>query len=140
PPDDPGTAALLERLRSKLGLVDAAQIERFGQPDEDAAAIVESLSADARRELREWVRFRGPIGRLVTRHSRETLKRYRASGLLQEPIADRDVAAVPIPFTKSEADLYDALDDLLDGLMAAHGSKRGAGFVLTVYRRRLTSS
>ena len=36
--------------------------------------------------------------------------------------------------------LYDDLDDLLGRLMEAHGTRRGAGFVLTVYRRRLTSS
>jgi hypothetical protein len=45
-----------------------------------------------------------------------------------------------IPFDTEEQQLYDELDELIDRLMAAHGSGRGAGFVLTVYRRRLTSS
>ena len=36
--------------------------------------------------------------------------------------------------------LYDQLDELIDRLMQAHGTRKGAGFVLTVYRRRLTSS
>ena len=69
-----------------------------------------------------------------------TLKRYRAEGRLDEPLADRDVESVPVPFTTEEDQLYEDLDDLLGRLMEAHGTRRGAGFVLTVYRRRLTSS
>jgi hypothetical protein len=137
---DPASDALVERLRAKLGVVDADRIRRFGRAGEDPSALVEPLSAAGKAELREWVRHRSPIGQYVTRHTRQTLKRYRAAGLLREPIADRDVEAVPVPFTRAEQDLYDRLDDLLDRLMAAHGTKRGAGFVLTVYRRRLTSS
>lgn len=75
----------------------------------------------------------------MIRHSRVTLK-HRAEGLLNEPLADRDVESVPIPFTADEDQLYDDLDDLLGRPMEAHGTRRGAGFVLTVYRRRLTSS
>jgi hypothetical protein len=76
----------------------------------------------------------------VTRHSRVTLKRYREQGVLDEPLADRNVESVPVPFTSPETVLYDELDDLLGRLMERHGTRRGAGFVLTIYRRRLTSS
>ena len=48
--------------------------------------------------------------------------------------------SVPVPFTRDEEELYSELDGLLDRLLAAHGKRQGAGFVLTVYRRRLTSS
>ncbi|MYU48293.1 hypothetical protein GTV15_19075 [Streptomyces sp. SID7803] len=65
---------------------------------------------------------------------------YRDRGLLTENLADRDTQPIVVPFTREEQELYDELDDLIDRLMSAHGSKRGAGFVLTVYRRRLTSS
>ncbi len=80
------------------------------------------------------------MGQLVTRHTRETLKWYRAQGLLNEPVADRDVDTKSIVFTPEEQELYEDLDRLLDRLMEAHGSRQGAGFVLTIYRRRLTSS
>ncbi len=52
----------------------------------------------------------------------------------------RDVRPEIIPFDAEEQALYDQLDELIDRLMQAHGSRKGAGFVLTVYRRRLTSS
>ena len=105
-----------------------------------SAQLVEELGAEGRRELRAWLRQRSPVGEFVTRHSRQTLKRYRDQGLLKEPIADRDVQAVPVPFTVKRTHLYAELDGLLDRLMAAHGRRQGAGFVLTIYRRRLTSS
>jgi superfamily II DNA or RNA helicase len=139
-PFDPADRAMLEQIDRKLGHVHRERIERFGRPGEDPSALVDALSSEGRRELRVWLRQRGPVGQYVTRHSRETLKRYRDRGLLLEPIADRDVAAIPVQFTREEKTLYEQLDALLDRLMQAHGTKRGAGFVLNIYRRRLTSS
>lgn len=139
-PFDRADHAVLERIRAELGLVQQDRITRFGRAGEDVGALVEGLGGDGRRLLREWLRHRSPVGQLVTRHTRGTLRRYRAAGLLDEPVADRAVSAVAVPFTPTEAALYDALDGLLDRLMVAHGTRRGAGFVLTIYRRRLTSS
>lgn len=139
-PENAADRALLDALRVKLGIVQRDRIARFGRPGEDPGALADGLGPEGRRELRAWLRHRGPVGQLVTRHSRVTLKRYRDQGLLKEPVADRDVRAVPVPFSREEELLYKDLDALLDRLMQAHGSKRGAGFVLTIYRRRLTSS
>ena len=140
PPLNSADRAMLRHIETRVGPVHRSRIERFGTPGYDGGQLADELGPDGRRELRAWLRQRSPVGELVTRHSRQTLKRYRAQGLLQEPIADRDVQAVPVPFTKDEETLYEDLDSLLDRLMAAHGKKQGAGFVLTVYRRRLTSS
>jgi superfamily II DNA or RNA helicase len=139
-PYDAADEALLAAAQMRLGPVQRDRIARFSRPGSDAATLVDDLGADGRRELRAWIRHRSPVGQLVTRHSRATLKRYRSQGLLDESIADRDVAAVPVPFTPEEERLYKDLDGLLGRLMEAHGTKRGAGFVLTIYRRRLTSS
>src|SRR5664280_3869292 len=98
--------------------------DRFGTVGQDDFELVDKLGPDGRRELRAWLRQRSPVGEFVTRHSRQTLKRYRDQGLLNEPIADRDVKAVPIHFTTEEADLYFELDDLLDRLMMAHGKRQ----------------
>jgi superfamily II DNA or RNA helicase len=137
---DKADEAFAVQLRARVGLVDTDRILRFGRRAEDPEAIVEALTTAGREELRAWIRWRGPVGQCVTRHTRATLRRYRDEGLLTEPIADRDVRAVPVPFVEDERQLYDGLDDLLDRLMRAHGTRRGVGFVLTVYRRRLTSS
>jgi hypothetical protein len=139
-PFDAADHAVLERMRAELGPVQQDRLQRFARPGEDVAALIEGLGAGGRRRLRAWLRHRSPVGQLVTRHTRTTLRRYRDAGLLDEPVADRMVSAIVVSFTKAEQALYDDLDDLLDRLMAAHGTRRGAGFVLTIYRRRLTSS
>lgn len=139
-PFDAADQAILNGIATELGPVQRQRIERFGRPGEDSASLVEGLNAAGRLALRRWLRQRGPLGQLVTRHTRETLRRYRRAGLLRDPVAERSVKAVPVPFTPQEERLYGELDALLDRLMAAHGTRRGAGFVLTIYRRRLTSS
>jgi len=139
----PSTAAddsVLDSIKAAVGPVAAARIERFGTGQITAADVVGGLDAIGTNALRTWLRAIGPVGQLVTRHSRSTLKIYRDRGLLTENLADRDPKPVIIPFDGEEQKLYDQLDELIDRLMLAHGSNQGAGFVLTVYRRRLTSS
>lgn len=140
PDPGPAEAAVLERIDRKLGVVVRDRIARFAQAPTQADTVAEQLGPDGRAELREWLRLRSPVGQFVTRHSRETLKRYRDQGLLDEPVADRDVGDQPIDFNSEERRLYGELDQLLDRLTATHGTRRNAGFVLTIYRRRLTSS
>lgn len=142
-PPLPRTAAdttVLQQIRAEVGPVQTARIEMFGTGQEPGTNLVDQLTSDGRSALRRWLGAQSPVSQFVTRHSRETLKLYRAQGLLHENLADRDVRAVVIPFDPDEQELYDQLDAFIDRLMQAHGSRRGAGFVLTVYRRRLTSS
>ncbi len=142
-PRMPATRAddrVLSDILAAVGPVDASLIERFGTGVASAEDTLEQLSEPGRDALRRWLNAVSPVGQFVTRHSRQTLKLYKAAGLLTENLADRDVLPQVIPFDDDEQQLYAELDELIDRLMAAHGSKRGAGFVLTVYRRRLTSS
>ncbi len=132
--------ALLDSIRSNVGAIATARIERFGTGQLPASEIVSGLDTKGIDALRTWIRNIGPVGQLVTRHSRRTLKIYREQGLLSEKLADREPLPVVIPFDSEEQALYDQLDELIDRLMLAHGTTKGAGFVLTVYRRRLTSS
>lgn len=140
PPRGRAEDACLKRIEQRLGSVQRRRIEGFGTDGSDTAQLVEDLGPDGREELLVWLRQLSPVGQYVTRHSRLTLKRYREQGVLDEPLADRQVESIPVPFMADEQALYDELDDLLGRLMERHGTRRGAGFVLTVYRRRLTSS
>ena len=140
PPLGPAEVAVLSGIERRAGPVVRAAVERFGTDGTDADALVGALDERGRDELRVWLRMRGPVQRSVTRHSRSTLKRYRDLGLLDEPVADREVRPVLIDFNTAEQRLYKELDGLIDRLMEASGSSSGAGFMLTIYRRRLTSS
>lgn len=139
-PDTGAEDAMMRMITERVNAVDAALIERFGQGEHDGAELARQLSPVGRDALRAWLRQLSPVGQYVTRHSRETLRLYRARGELIENLAERDVQPIVIPFDAEEQALYDELDELIDRLMQAHGSRKGAGFVLTVYRRRLTSS
>lgn len=140
PPLGRGELAVLEGIERRAGPVVRAAVERFGTDGTDPDALVETFDERGRSELRSWLRARGPVQRSVTRHSRSTLKRYRDLGLLNEPVADREVRPVLIDFNPAEQRLYKELDGLIDRLMEASGTSSGAGFMLTIYRRRLTSS
>ncbi len=137
-----GTAelALLDQVGQGMGPVARSRISRFGTEASEGVAVANGLDQLGRAMLRRWIRQLGPVGQHVTRHTRQTLKGYAEQGLITESVADREVAAVAIPMTANEKALYDELDDFIDRLTAAHGTKQGVGFILTVYRRRLTSS
>jgi hypothetical protein len=131
--------AVLSAIRTEVGPVDAARIESFGI-GRAGSEVVGELSAEVVPYLRDWLSATGPVARHLTRHSRATLQHYRSLGLITENLANRDVRPQLVSFSREERDLYRDLDGLIDRLLDAHGSRRGAGFVLTVYRRRLTSS
>jgi superfamily II DNA or RNA helicase len=139
-PETGAEDAVTRMIAGRVNAVEAALIQRFGMGAHDGADIARQLSPGGRDALRIWLRQLSPVGQYVTRHSRETLRLYRALGELTENLAERDVQPIVVPFDAEEQALYDQLDELIDRLMQAHGSRKGAGFVLTVYRRRLTSS
>src|ERR1019366_2371823 len=83
--------AVLKAITSGVGAIETALIERFGTGEADGAEIARQLSPAGRDALRAWLRLLSPVGQYVTRHSRETLRLYRARGLLTENLAVRDV-------------------------------------------------
>ena len=83
-----------------------------------------------------------PVRRLVSRHTRELLRRYFKAGLLSTPIAERQVEDRFIPMTPAERELYRAVEDYISSAYdrAAAAERSAVGFVMTIYRRRLASS
>ena len=83
-----------------------------------------------------------PIRRLVSRNTRELLRRYRDEGKLDVQIADRDVQDRFIDLTPAERAVYEETERYIaEAWDAASADERQAvGFVLTIYRRRLSSS
>ncbi|MCY4011314.1 MAG: SNF2-related protein [Gammaproteobacteria bacterium] len=88
--------------------------------------------------LRSWT----PVRHLVSRHTRELLRRYFREGMVDTPIADRKVEDRFIDMTGAETALYDAVDEYIASTYAnaAPNVRNAVGFVMTVYRRRLASS
>ena len=112
------------------------QLTGFGKPGRDAMQDADTLIRhDLCGELLESIRQRSPGGRLM-------LRRTRRDADLQGAFAVRQPSKEAIEFaTWEERSLYWQLDDFLAGLWAMRrGRERGFGFLLSMYRRRLTSS
>ena len=100
------------------------------------------LETAERRAAIEIMRAHTPIRRLVSRHTRELLRRYFREGLLTTPIADRRVEDRFLEMTAEERALYDAVEDYIASTynQASARERTAVGFVMTIYRRRLASS
>lgn len=99
-------------------------------------------TSSKRKQLSEWLRRGAPLGRYMHRNTRETLRQYHQKGLLAQAPASRQVTDVLFDYTdQAERDVYDAvatyINERFDQL---ENQKKGKGFVMTIYRRRASSS
>ena len=100
------------------------------------------LDAKERRAALELMRSNTPIRHLVSRHTRQLLRRYAKAGRLGSPIAERDVEDRFLPMMVEERALYAAVETYISTAydQAAAAERSAVGFVMTVYRRRVASS
>jgi hypothetical protein len=115
---------ILGALRSQ------ASIPRRQLSSADRAAAV--------RIMKRWT----PVAALMSRHTRALLRRYQAEGRLAARIATRNVTDRFIEMDPAERDIYERTEAFLRETYAhADQSQRNAiGFILTIYRKRLSSS
>ena len=109
----------------------------------DAASIPRrQLETAERRAAVEIMRASTPVRRLVSRNTRELLRRYFREGMLSTPIAERRVEDRFLEMTEDERAIYEAVEEYIATTYSrASGKERTAvGFVMTVYRRRIASS
>ena len=133
PPDEAGRRAELSPFQARRvlrALRDQASIPR------------RQLNADERRAALALMRTQTPIRHLVSRHTRQLLRRYMREGLLDAPIADRVVEDRFLPMTAAERALYEDVEAYIANTynQATATERSAVGFVMTVYRRRVASS
>ena len=100
------------------------------------------LETAERRAALAIMRGYTPIRHLVSRHTRELLRRYFEAGMLTTRIAKRQVEDRFIDMTAVEQDIYEAVEDYIASTwnQASATERSAVGFVMTIYRRRLASS
>ena len=109
----------------------------------DTASIPRrQLETAERRAAVTIMRANTPLRRLVSRHTRELLRRYFQAGRLSTRVADRQVKDCFLDLTSAERDLYEALEAYITTTynQASASERTAVGFVMTIYRRRLASS
>jgi hypothetical protein len=128
---------------ARLGVMSALRARRILGALRDQSSIPRNrLSAEDRATAIRLMRVTTPVSRLVSRHTRDLLRKYYKAGKISTPIADRDVRDDFITMTPAERAVYDAVEDYISTTynQASSSERNAVGFVMTVYRRRLASS
>lgn len=101
-----------------------------------------ALSAEERRAAQKVLRRSTPVAALMSRNTRDLLRRYQAAGKSVGAIATRKVDDVFIALGPEERAVYDAVERYISLTYdkAAASERNAVGFVMTIYRRRLASS
>jgi len=136
---------LVEEVKERLGLANSRPIRSFATEGLSADSL-DYIDADARACFDVWLRRHTPVREQVFRTTRRTLRTYKQAGILppETVIPVRHVLDRFIPMSDAERSLYDRIEDYIsryyDAYLSGPGSQKPLGFIMTVYRRRLTSS
>ncbi len=125
---------------AKIGLVDWESIRSLPTSTK-RSHILHGLSTSARAVVMEYAKRHTPLRRFVFRNTRSLLREYQRRGILKANVPHRDPSLQWIPMRQAERDLYERIEEYITHFYAKYESERkGLGFIMTVYRRRLTSS
>ena len=143
--DSLATGTILDSIFSqmaaeKLGMVEWTQIRDLYLSGK-RVTVLKQLSPDGQVILTDLVKRHTPLRRVLKRSTRKLLHRYKKLGLLQETVPVRVSRSEWIPMTEEERSLYERIEEYFSNYYEKYENERkGLGFIMTVYRRRLTSS
>ncbi len=127
-------------IGQELGPVDWERVCKLVD-DPRPASTMKKLSPAAQGVAVTLAKEHTPLKRLVFRNTRDLLREYVRHGMLEESVPDRDPQPEWIKMQPEERALYDRIEEYITQFYRKYEEERkGLGFVMTVYRRRLTSS
>ena len=133
----------IERVEQAYGLSKIESLRVLKALREPTSIIpLKHLSAKHRKAAVAMLKVGSPVRHRMSRHTRNLLREYFKKGLIDSPMAERQVKDVAIKMAPAERELYEAVEDYISDTYqaAAKDKKTAVGFVMTVYRRRLASS
>jgi len=129
-----------EAAERMLGPVTWEQIKNLPLSQKQAQ-IINRLDHKSQGVLWEMARRHTPVQRFLWRNTRRLLHKYREANILKENVPHRKPELVWIDMRPEEQQLYDRVEEYISDFYQKYESERkGLGFIMTVYRRRLTSS
>ncbi|AEJ38299.1 helicase domain protein [Sulfobacillus acidophilus TPY] len=82
-----------------------------------------------------------PLQYMMSRHTRQLLKAYHQRGITKDPLPERRVEDVVVAMTPEEEQIYQDIESyFIQVYRNDEWTKKGLGFMKTLYLRRLTSS
>ena len=137
--------ALVEEMSRALGLVATKRITEFHKRPY-ARSSTRNLGEAQESWWDRWLRANTPVRDRVFRTTRATLRTYQTEGLLPQGtvVPKRRVTHESCELGELAEELYVRIDNYIarhyNAYLADRGGRRPLGFIMTVYRRRLTSS
>ncbi len=129
-----------QTIQEKIGAVEWAAIQG-AMSDSDPWSRLRHLSPLALGAAAQLLREHTPLRRYTQRNTRRLLREYVSRGILTENVPTRKPSPQWITMPPDEHRLYDRIDEYISDFYQKYENERkGLGFVMTVYRRRLTSS
>ncbi len=143
-PEAARNADLERHIQRELGLARAQKIIGLAETPM-APETAKALTAEEADMADEWLRQHTPMRDRVFRNTRDTMRAYQAAGIIPADvnIPHRHVSDEFIDLTRDERALYDRIEDYIRrhyNTYKTSQSQQALGFIMTVYRRRLTSS
>lgn len=135
--------AAMESEVRRLGSTSGLQAKRVLSALRDQSAIPRrQMEAGSRTLAVRLMKSHSPVGKLISRHTRDLLRRYHKAGKLSTPIADRAVEDRFADLSEQERHIYNQVEEYISSTynQASAKEKNAVGFVMTIYRRRLASS
>ena len=127
-----------QRIETDLGPVGTAKLKRA--VESSSTRSIRTLEAEQRGQVMALMRTCHPVTYGVQRHTRDLLRKYYKRGLISQHIPTRDPQDVWLEMSPEEGELYDDVERYISYYYNQYEEQRpGLGFVMTIYRRRLTS-
>ncbi len=136
-------AVTLAEVQKAAPRLSASQARHLLDALHDAATIpLKQLSAPQREAAVRLMKAHTPLRRLISRHTRELLRRYFQAGKLDTTIAQRQVEDRFVALSAAERHVYTAVEDYIATTYqnTVADQRNAVGFVMTIYRRRLASA
>lgn len=110
-----------------------------------SADLKANFPSETSEWMDKWLRRHTPMRDRVFRNTRKTMRRYQAAGIIPDDVVIpyRHVKDEFIRLEQNERRLYERIEEYIRRHYNAYMSEVGnqaLGFIMTVYRRRLTSS
>lgn len=129
------------QVQADLGPVKWALLQEMPARRGQRAQTIKQLGSAAQSCVKELARLHTPLRQYIYRNTRSLLREYQKLGILKENVATRRPQIVRVEMRPEEYSLYERIEEYISQFYQKYeDERRGLGFVMTVYRRRLTSS
>lgn len=130
-----------EQSLADIGPVGWSTLEELPFKPGRRTQAIRQLGPKAESYVEEMARRHTPLNHYIFRNTRELLREYERRGILKAQVPRRKPRLERVEMRSEEKTLYDRIDEYITHFYHKYeNERRGLGFVMTVYRRRLTSS